>query len=115
MALRPDGSLDLVFGSPGGDGQPQTLVQVLHNLSRFGMTPQQAVEAPRFRHLENGSLALDPGFNEETRGALAARGLKVVLPASAAETGGAQVIQRLPSGALLAGADPRREAYAIAW
>ena len=115
MALRPDGSLDLVFGSPGGDGQPQTLVQVLHNLSRFGMTPQQAVEAPRFRHLENGSLALDPGFSEETRGALAARGLKVVLPASAAETGGAQVIQRLPSGALLAGADPRREAYAIAW
>jgi gamma-glutamyltranspeptidase / glutathione hydrolase len=115
MALRPDGSLELVFGSPGGDGQPQTLVQVLHNLALFGMTPQQAVEAPRFRHLENGSLALDPGFEAETRGALAARGLKVVLPATAAETGGAQVIQRLPSGALLAGADPRREAYAIAW
>jgi gamma-glutamyltranspeptidase/glutathione hydrolase len=115
MAVREDGTLDMVFGSPGGDGQPQTLVQVFHNLAVFGMTPQQAVEAPRFRHLEDGRLALDAGVGDATRRALSTAGLTVEPPKSPAEMGGAQVIQRLPSGALMAGADPRREAYAIAW
>jgi gamma-glutamyltranspeptidase / glutathione hydrolase len=115
MALGSDGSLQMVFGTPGGDGQPQTLVQVFYNMVLFGMTPQQAVEAPRFRQLEDGKLVLDPGFPDAARQALGNGGFTVELPKSAAETGGAQVIRRLPSGALLAGADPRREAYALAW
>src|SRR5690606_26145803 len=49
MALRPDNSLFMVFGTPGGDGQTQTLLQVFNNIVVFGMTPQAAVEAPRWR------------------------------------------------------------------
>jgi gamma-glutamyltranspeptidase/glutathione hydrolase len=36
------------FGSPGNDVQPQAMVQFLLNLRAFGMTPQEAVEQPRF-------------------------------------------------------------------
>ena len=36
------------FGSPGNDVQPQAMLQVLFNIFVFGMTPQLAIEAPRF-------------------------------------------------------------------
>ena len=43
-----DGRLVMPFGTPGGDVQPQAMLQVLLNLVVFGMSPQHAVEAPRF-------------------------------------------------------------------
>lgn len=39
----------LVFGTPGGDLQEQSKLQTFLNIVEFGMTPQQAVEAPRFQ------------------------------------------------------------------
>jgi len=36
------------FGSPGNDVQPQAMLQVFLNMVLFDMTPQQAVEQPRF-------------------------------------------------------------------
>jgi gamma-glutamyltranspeptidase/glutathione hydrolase len=115
MALEADGSLAAVFGSPGGDGQPQTLVQILNNVWRFGMTPQQAVEAPRWRVFGMGRLGLEPGVAVEVRAGLAQRGHAVSVQEPGAEFGGAQMIVVTRAGAKLAGADFRREAYAIAW
>ena len=115
MALEADGSLAAVFGSPGGDGQPQTLVQILNNVWKFGMTPQQAVEAPRWRVFGVGRLGLEPGIAVEVRAALAQRGHAVSVQEPGAEFGGAQMIVVTRAGAKLAGADFRREAYAIAW
>jgi len=115
MVLRPDGSLMMVVGTPGGDGQPQTLVQVITNVLQFGLTPQQAVEAPRFRWYGRERLGVEPGIAAEVREALAKRGHQVQVQEPSEEFGGAQVILVTPSGARIAGADPRREAYAIAW
>jgi gamma-glutamyltranspeptidase/glutathione hydrolase len=44
----------LALSSPGGDSQDQQALQVFLNIAVFGMTPQEAVEAPRFNsgHLE---------------------------------------------------------------
>ena len=36
------------FGSPGNDVQPQSMLQVFLNMFVFDMTPQQAIEQPRF-------------------------------------------------------------------
>jgi gamma-glutamyltranspeptidase / glutathione hydrolase len=47
MALR-DGKPWLAFSVQGGDGQDQDLLQFFLNLVEFGMTPQEAVEAPGF-------------------------------------------------------------------
>ena len=115
MVLRRDNSLMMVFGSPGSDGQTQTMLQVLNNIYLFGMTPQQAVDAPRYRSYPDGSLLLDAGVPEDVRAELAARGHQVrVQPTPSAELGGAQVILMMPSGVKWVGADHRREAYGIA-
>jgi len=45
MALK-DGQPYLAFAVQGGDSQDQNLLQFFLNLVEFGMTPQQAVEAP---------------------------------------------------------------------
>src|SRR5204862_3895155 len=47
LAILPDGS-PMPIGTPGGDVQAQAMLQVLLNMTAFGMNPQQAVEAPRF-------------------------------------------------------------------
>jgi gamma-glutamyltranspeptidase / glutathione hydrolase len=116
LALRPDGSIFMAFGTAGSDAQTPTLLQVFHNVVLFRMTPQQAVEAPRFRPLENGLLLIDDALPGLAWQALAGLGYSVRRPpAPAAAMGGAQLIIVLPSGVRMIGADPRREAYGIAW
>src|SRR5262249_40518159 len=46
IALHEDGRA-WAFGSPGGDVILQAMLQAFLNVVEFGMTPQQAVEAPR--------------------------------------------------------------------
>lgn len=115
MALNGDGSLAMVFGTPGGDGQPQTLVQILNNVLRHGMTPQQSVEAARWRVFAGTRLGVEPGIDSVTRAALERRGHVVRVQEPSAEFGGAQMIVIHSSGARMAGADFRREAYAVVW
>jgi gamma-glutamyltranspeptidase/glutathione hydrolase len=116
MALR-DGELAFTLGTPGGDGQTQSLLQIVHNLLLFDMTPQAAVEAPRYRSYGGVRVSLEDRIGPGTRRALTERGheLRVVRGWSAV-FGGAQMIRVDPaSGTLFAAADPRREAYAIAY
>lgn len=116
MVLRADNSLMMVFGSPGSDGQTQTMMQVLNNIYLFGMTPQQAVDAPRYRSYPDGTLLLDAGVPAEAREELARRGHHVrVQPNPSAELGGAQVIVVTSAGVKWIGADHRREAYGVAY
>ena len=115
MALNEDRSLAAVFGTPGGDGQPQTLIQILNNVWRFEMTPQQAVEAARWRVFGRGRIGVEPGIADSVRAALTRRGQSVTVQPPSAEFGGAQMIVIYASGARLTGADPRREAYGIAY
>jgi gamma-glutamyltranspeptidase/glutathione hydrolase len=116
MALNDDGSLFAVLGSPGGDGQPQTLLQVLNNVLRFNLTPQQAVEAPRWRVFGAGKLGVEPGLSDAVKADLTARGQSVNEQPPSAEFGGAQMIVVQPgTNARSVGSDQRREAYGIAW
>lgn len=117
MILRPDNSLYMLVGTPGADGQTQTILQVFQKVAFFGMTPQQAVESPRWRSYANGTLELEPGFDEEVYAALEARGHRVRrLESRSADLGSAQIILiHAATGVKRTGADLRREAYAIAW
>lgn len=48
MATRPDNSLAAVFGTMGGDAQPQILLQLATRLLHLGQDPTTAIRAPRW-------------------------------------------------------------------
>ncbi len=127
MATR-DGALTALGGTPGGHSQVQTNLQVLTNLLDFGMSAQEAVEAPRFvaggaLHLgATSAVALEARFPEATAAALASAGCDVTrLPdwaelnvegSSLVTVGSAKIVTIDPAtGARALGVDPRRDAH----
>jgi gamma-glutamyltranspeptidase/glutathione hydrolase len=114
MILK-DGRPAMLLGTPGADGQTQTNMQLLVNLIDFRADAQQANEAPRWRSNPDGTLLIENRFPAKTIKALKAQGHDVQIEeAYAAIMGSSQtiVIDR-ENGVLQAGADPRRQAYAI--
>jgi gamma-glutamyltranspeptidase / glutathione hydrolase len=116
MALR-DGVFAFTLGTPGGDSQPQSLLQIVHNLLVFGMTPQESIEAARFRSMEGLPVSLENRVDALVIAELTALGHQMrIIDGWTSTFGGAQMIYREPgSGTLTAAADPRREAYALAY
>ena len=116
MALKGD-ELAFTLGTPGGDGQTQSLIQIINNLLLFEMTPQEAIEAPRFRSYPGLDVAIEARIPSEVRGELERRGhLLRVISGWTATFGGAQMILIDPeTGTLTVGSDPRREAYGLAY
>ncbi|MFQ5904619.1 MAG: gamma-glutamyltransferase family protein, partial [Candidatus Binatia bacterium] len=122
MVFR-DGDFFAVGGTPGTDDQPQCNVQILHNLLDRHMDPQAAVEAPRWSHIPGTpprselpeALRLEEGFSPELISGLREKGHEVKV-VDRWSFGSSEVIVRDPmSGTWVAGADPRREGYAIGW
>ncbi|HEX8089984.1 MAG TPA: gamma-glutamyltransferase family protein [Blastocatellia bacterium] len=122
-----DGKPFLVLSTPGGDNQDQSLIQVLLNIIEFGMSVQEAVEAPRFQtlHLVSsfddhrfnpGVLNLEDRIAREVAEDLGSRGHKVEMQPAWGNPSAPTVIRfRADAGVIEAGADPRRGRYAIAW
>jgi gamma-glutamyltranspeptidase/glutathione hydrolase len=104
-----DGEPWMSFGVMGGPMQPQGQVQVLLNMIAFGMDPQEAVDAPRFRHLSGTAVALEH-TDEETAKRLRSMGHDLRPPADTA-FGGAQVAVKLDRG-WAAASDPRKDGMA---
>ncbi len=122
-----DGKPWMPFGTPGGDVQCQSMVQVLLNVVEFGMDAQQAIEAPRFStwsfpnsfwpHAYNpGLVGIESRVEQETLRELERRGHRIELwedwSGQSGNVCAIEIDHRSPI--LRAGADPRREAYAIA-
>jgi gamma-glutamyltranspeptidase/glutathione hydrolase len=126
MAFR-DGRLFMPFGTPGGDVQQQAMLQVFLNITAFGMSPQQAVEAPRvatrsfpdsfWPHPDfPGRLDVERGVGADTAAALAALGHVVEdRPDGDWRSGGVCAVVVREDGIRLGAADPRRGAHAIGW
>ena len=116
MALNPDGSLAFTLGTPGGDSQTQSLIQIVNNMLLFRMTPQAAIEAPRFRSNNGLGVSFEDRIPADVLSDLSGRGHEPrVIHGWTATFGGAQMIRVEPSGTLTAAADPRREAYGMAY
>jgi len=103
------------LGVVGGMMQAQGQLQIICNLIDFGMDPQSAVEAPRFRVLEEDRLAIEEGIEDQVRAELASLGHNLDPAASQGDHfGGAQVIQVL-EGTLFGGSDPRKDGCALGY
>jgi gamma-glutamyltranspeptidase/glutathione hydrolase len=117
MALNADGGFAFAIGTPGGDSQTQSLLQIVHNMLVFGMTPQEAIEAPRFRSSSGVSVSIEDRVPGDVLLELEALGHELrVIEGWTATFGGAQmIVYDAETGTLTAAADPRREAYALAY
>jgi len=103
----------VALGLKGGHVQPQAQVQILANLIDFGMTPQQAISAPRFNHIEAAKVGLEPAFTDSVKSDLTRRGHQVV-GGNPESFGGAHMILIDPdSGAFVGGSDPRKGGCAL--
>ncbi|MEE2993608.1 MAG: gamma-glutamyltransferase [Gemmatimonadota bacterium] len=117
----------LICGTPGADTQVQTNLQLVTHMLDFGMAPQEAVEAPRWRSLQNPMestvphtcedvLQLEGRFPEEMRKNLAQKGHDLQILEDWDGPGNAQAIQiKAETGVLMGGSDPRRDGYAVAY
>ena len=117
----------LICGTPGADTQVQTNLQLVTHIIDFGMQPQEAVEAPRWRSMQNPMestipltcpdvLHLEGRFAEEVRQGLRQKGHELEILADWGGPGSAQAILMHPaSNALIGGSDPRRDGYAVGW
>ena len=120
------GKLFMPFGCPGGDAQCQAMVQAFLNIVAFGMNPQAAVEQPRFTswNFPNsfwpheylpGRLNLESRIDQTIAEDLRKRGHDIgITEAWVMMMGVMSVITVDPdTGILSAGADPRRDTYAM--
>jgi gamma-glutamyltranspeptidase/glutathione hydrolase len=127
MAFR-DGKFFMAWGTPGGDVQMQAMLQVFLNVTEFDKRLQEAIEAPRIctKNFPDsfaphayfpGRLLLEKNLPDGIAEELKQRGHDVeTIPELPGVSGAVCAIVRDPkSGLLNAGADPRREAYALAW
>jgi gamma-glutamyltranspeptidase len=122
-----DGALWAVFGTPGADNQVQINLQVLSAMADFGLDPQQAAEAPRwssnvsgeyanYPHRGEDVLVMERRFDEDVRRELQRRGHPVRAVGDLEGPCSIEVIRREgASGVLVAGSDPRRDGWALAW
>ena len=114
--VMKDGKPWLSFGVMGGDHQAQGHTQVLVNAIDFGMNVQEAGEAARVTHGNNG-LLVESNVPESVRAALIQRGHKVTSNANPGGAfGGFQGIMLDPrTGVLMGGSDVRKDGLAIGW
>jgi gamma-glutamyltranspeptidase/glutathione hydrolase len=112
-----DGKLFACIGTPGSFGIMETTPQMMMNLMDHGFSIQAAIEAPRFRTANERELLMEGRFPEDVRGQLRQWGHELLMQEDwTMMFGGGQGIMVDPdSGALMGGADPRRDGYAIAW
>jgi gamma-glutamyltranspeptidase len=110
----------LIYGTMGGEGQPQTQAALVTRILDRGLAPQAAAEAPRWLFGRTWgeatqSLRLEARFGDEVSASLRSRGHEVeVLEDWSDLMGHAQLIRVDPDG-LSGGSDPRADGAALGW
>lgn len=122
------GALHGSFGVMGGYMQPQGHFQMLVNMVDLGMSPQQALDTPRWALSgphdglgateEGGLLLVEEGWDFDVLADLGKRGHRL-MPVTGFDRGvfgGGQIILRDPeTHVLTAGSDPRKDGCAVGW
>ncbi len=126
-----DGEPFLAIGTPGGDNQEQTILQTFLNIVEFRSewypNLHEAIEWPRVQtlHFHQSFWPHDTGFNRinveatlpaQVIRALEGRGHEVTTVRPFGISGCATAVMLDPdTGNRIAGADPRRDCYAVAY
>jgi len=117
----------MTLGTPGGDSQPQSNLQVFTNIVDFGLNVQEAVEAPRFcghsfpqspwpHRASPNRLTVEGRLAQEVVDALNSRGHQVeVVGPWGISNGFAPILVNSETGVYHGGADSRKESVMLAW
>ena len=114
MMLFTDGRV-MPYGTMGGDGQPQTQCAVFTRIAEFDMSPQAAIDAPRWLlgrtwGTPSDSLKIEARFDEAVFNELTARGHDVEWLGDWDESvGHAGALIRAKDGKLVGGFDQRSD------
>ena len=113
--LLREGKLFLVIGSPGGPTIINTVLQVIVNVVDFGLTIQEAIDAPRFHHqwLPDELRMEIHGFSEDVTKALESRGHRLALLGLMGDAEG--IMLEPKSGMRLGASDPRGDGQTIGY
>ncbi len=120
--LARDGKPWLVYGSMGGEAQPQIALQISTRIARDGADPQHAIEAPRWRWGRDAAdepsrVHVEARIGNACIAGLRARGHDVRVLGDWEESmghAGAIVVDHA-AGMLTGGADPRGDGMAAGW
>jgi gamma-glutamyltranspeptidase/glutathione hydrolase len=117
----------MTLGTPGGDSQPQSSLQVFTNLVDFGLHVQDAVEAPRFcgysfprspwpHRAYPNRLEVEGRLSQAVVDALHDKGHEVeVVGPWGVRNGFAPILVNPETGVYHGGADPRKESVMLGW
>ena len=127
LAIKP-GEFALPYGTPGGDIQPQAMLQTLLNVVVFGMGLQEAVEQPRAgtwsfpnsfepHSYMPGRINLESRLATSTGDRLASLGHEVEWWPEVSWRAGSVCMTKAnqKTGVLHGAGDPRRQSYAVGW
>lgn len=112
--LAQNGVPLVTFGVMGGQMQTQGHLQFVCNLVDFNMDVQNALDAPRFRVMDDSRVILETGIPMNTQAALAQKGHHII-PGSTFFGGGQAIFINPAFDTLIAGSDPRRDGCAVGY
>ena len=112
----------LVYGTMGGEGQPQTQAAIVTRVVDFGMTPQEAIAAPRWLYgrtwgASSNDLKLEGRIPQKVADELKRRGHPVRLIDNYTDTMGhaGAILVDQTTGVRQGGTDPRGDGAAVAY
>ena len=114
--LSKNGKPLAAFGVMGAYLQPQGHVMTISNMLDYGLNPQAALDAPRFRWEEGLRVDVEAGFPAPAAEALRRMGHDVSYGVVGDRGfGRGQIIWRNEDGVLICGSEPRCDGQAAAW
>lgn len=111
--LMKDGVPVGPFGVMGGFMQPQGHLQVITNTIDFLLSPQDALDAPRWQWTGGKRVLVEQGFPPWMVQELLARGHEIQICGDPMEFGRGQIIWRTDLGTLCAGTESRCDGCAV--
>ncbi|TFG82011.1 MAG: gamma-glutamyltransferase, partial [Spirochaetales bacterium] len=99
----------------GGFMQPQGHVQVLGHCIDEGHSPQEALDAPRFQWIKEGTVLVEPDMDPVTAAALRERGHDIVTCDDPGTFGRGQIIWRSEDGTLCGATEKRTDGCVAAF